>query len=150
LLIERIVFLSAVSGVNSKTTGPRDPFGVAPDRGFSFIDELKSPRRSDAHTEATSHSPRRTVPASEFAKVAYELALRYPAVRTIHPIVDNLNIHWRKSLTDLLGHKIGSEVWDRFTVHYTPTHGSWLNRTGTDTKHSKPPPHPTPPAFTPE
>jgi DDE superfamily endonuclease len=22
----------------------------------------------------------------------------------------------------------GGEVWDRFTVHYTPTHGSWLNQ----------------------
>jgi len=64
----------------------------------------------------------------EFAKVAFELALRYPAVRTIHLIVDNLNIHRRKSLTDLLGHQIGSEVWERFTVHYTPTHGSWLNQ----------------------
>ena len=20
------------------------------------------------------------------------------------------------------------QVWDRFTVHYTPTHGSWLNQ----------------------
>jgi hypothetical protein len=42
--------------------------------------------------------------------------------------VDNLNIHRHKSLTDLLGHELGSEVWDRFTVHYTPTHGSWLNQ----------------------
>jgi hypothetical protein len=24
--------------------------------------------------------------------------------------------------------EIGSEVWDRFTVHYTPEHGSWLNQ----------------------
>ena len=64
----------------------------------------------------------------EFARVAFELALCYPAVRTIHLIVDNLNIHRRKSLTDLLGHEIGSEVWDRFTVHYTPTHGSRLNQ----------------------
>jgi hypothetical protein len=24
--------------------------------------------------------------------------------------------------------EIGSEVWDRFTVHYTPKHGSWLNQ----------------------
>ena len=23
-----------------------------------------------------------------------------------------------------------AEVWDRFTVHHTPTHGSWLNREG--------------------
>ncbi len=64
----------------------------------------------------------------EFARVALELALRYPAARTIHLILDNLNAHRRKSLTDLLGSEVGSEVWDRFTVHYTPTHGSWLNQ----------------------
>ena len=66
--------------------------------------------------------------AFEFAKVAFHLALQYPAARTIHLILDNLNIHRRKSLTDLLGHEVGGEVWDRFTVHYTPTHGSWLNQ----------------------
>ena len=60
--------------------------------------------------------------------MAFELALSYPAAKTIHLIMDNLNIHRRKSLTDLLGYEIGSEVWDRFTVHYTPTHGSWLNQ----------------------
>ena len=65
---------------------------------------------------------------AEFAKVAFELALQYPAARTIHLIMDNLNIHRRKSLTDLLGQQIGTEVWDCFTVHYTPTHGSWLNQ----------------------
>jgi hypothetical protein len=65
---------------------------------------------------------------SEFAKVAFDLAMRYSAAETIHLVVDNLNIHRRKSLTDLLGKDIGSEVWDRFTVHYTPTHGSWLNQ----------------------
>ena len=66
--------------------------------------------------------------AVEFAKVAFEVALQYPAARTIHLILDNLNIHRRKSLIDLLGNQIGGEVWDRFTVHYTPTHGSWLNQ----------------------
>ena len=64
----------------------------------------------------------------EFAKVAFELALQYPAASTIHLILDNLNIHRLKSLTDLLGNEIGTEVWNRFTVHYTPTHGSWLNQ----------------------
>src|SRR5579862_4216760 len=58
---------------------------------------------------------------AEFAKVAFELALQYPAARTIHLVMDNLNIHRRKSLTDLLGLQIGTEVWDCFTVHYTPT-----------------------------
>jgi hypothetical protein len=28
----------------------------------------------------------------------------------------------------VLGARVGGEVWDRFTVHYTPTHGSWLNQ----------------------
>jgi hypothetical protein len=42
--------------------------------------------------------------------------------------VDNLNIHRRKSLTDTFGQDVGSEIWNRFTIHYTPTHGSWLNQ----------------------
>jgi len=42
--------------------------------------------------------------------------------------VDNLNSHRRKSLTDLYGVEMGGEVWDCFTIHYTPTHGSWLNQ----------------------
>jgi hypothetical protein len=24
--------------------------------------------------------------------------------------------------------EFGKEVWERFTIHYTPTHGSWLNQ----------------------
>jgi hypothetical protein len=66
--------------------------------------------------------------AFEFAKVAFHVAIQYPDAETIHLIVDNLNIHRRKSLTDLLGPEVGGEVWDRFTVHYTPVHGSWLNQ----------------------
>ena len=66
--------------------------------------------------------------AFEFAKVIFELALQYPDAETIHLVMDNLNIHRLKSLTNLLGQQVGGEVWDRFTVHYTPTHGSWLNQ----------------------
>ena len=64
----------------------------------------------------------------EFAKVMFQLALQYPLAETIHLVLDNLNIHRRKSVTDLLGEEVGSEVWDRFTIHYTPKHGSWLNQ----------------------
>ena len=64
----------------------------------------------------------------EFAKVIFELALQYPEAKTIHLVLDNLNIHRRKPLIDLLGKEVGSEVWGRFTVHYTPVHGSWLNQ----------------------
>jgi transposase len=64
----------------------------------------------------------------EFARVACDLAMRYPDAEAIHLVMDNLNIHTRKSLTDVFGEEFGTEIWDRFTVHYTPTHGSWLNQ----------------------
>ena len=64
----------------------------------------------------------------EFARVAVTLALAYPEAKTIHLILDNLNIHRRKALADVFGTEMAAEVWDRFTVHYTPTHGSWLNQ----------------------
>jgi len=64
----------------------------------------------------------------EFARVAVELALAYPEARTIHLVMDNLNIHRQKALADVFGAEMTAQVWDRFTVHYTPTHGSWLNQ----------------------
>jgi DDE superfamily endonuclease len=64
----------------------------------------------------------------EFARVTIELALAYPEARTIHLVMDNLNIHRQKALTDVFGAEMTAQVWDRFTVHYTPTHGSWLNQ----------------------
>jgi transposase len=66
--------------------------------------------------------------ALQFAQVVFHLAMQYPEAGTIHLVMDNLNIHRRKSLTDLYGAEVGGEIWDRFTVHYTPTHGSWLNQ----------------------
>jgi hypothetical protein len=43
--------------------------------------------------------------------------------------MDNLNSHRRKSLTDMYGvdAEMGSDVWDCFTIHYTPN-GSWPNQ----------------------
>ena len=64
----------------------------------------------------------------EFARVAVALALAYPAAKTIHLVTDNLNIHTRKSLTKVFGAEMAAEVWSRFTIHYTPSHGSWLNQ----------------------
>lgn len=43
-------------------------------------------------------------------------------------MMDNLNIHCQKSLTDYFGQAIGHYLWGRLKVHYTPKHGSWLNQ----------------------
>lgn len=64
----------------------------------------------------------------EFAQVLFELAMAYPAAETIHLVMDNLSSHSRKSLTALCGEELGGEIWEAFTPHYTPVHGSWLNQ----------------------
>jgi len=65
---------------------------------------------------------------AEFAQVIVKVAAQYPTAKTIHLVMDNLNIHCRKSLTDYYGEAAGAAIWDRFTVHYSPKHGSWLNQ----------------------
>lgn len=64
----------------------------------------------------------------QFAQVALELAMSYTEANRIHLVLDNLNIHTEKSLTDAFGLEMGSQVWARFVIHYTPKHGSWLNQ----------------------
>jgi hypothetical protein len=64
----------------------------------------------------------------EFAQVLFRLAMAYPETETIHLVMDNLSTHSLNSLTNLYGAEVGREIWDQFRVHYTPTHGSWLNQ----------------------
>jgi hypothetical protein len=80
--------------------------------------------------KAGRHFTRATVDRSarQFARVIRDVVAAYPSARTIHLVVDNLNIHCRKSLTDHLGEPEGRALWSRLTVHYTPKHGSWLNQ----------------------
>ena len=66
--------------------------------------------------------------AAQFAAVIQDLVTAYPFARKIHLVMDNLNIHCRKSLTDRLGQQVGGYLWSRLKVHYTPKHGSWLNQ----------------------
>ena len=74
----------------------------------------------------TLPTPNRSAP--EFAQALGRIVDQYPFARTIHLVMDNLNIHCRKTLTDYFGQQEGGYLWDRLTVHYTPTHGSWLNQ----------------------
>jgi hypothetical protein len=83
-----------------------------------------------AEPKAGRHFPKATPTRSavEFADYLVEIVARYPEARTIHLVLDNLNTHRRKSLEKRYGKKLGGMLWDRFTVHYTPKHGSWLNQ----------------------
>ena len=65
---------------------------------------------------------------AEFAKMLMQVALRYPRARTIHLVVDNLSTHSRACVVRHNGEPRGGELLSRFTVHYTPKHGSWRNQ----------------------
>ena len=56
-----------------------------------------------------------------------EIVAAYPEADTIHLVMDNLNSHRRKAHVDRYGEKLGGLLWNRFTVHCTPKHGSSMN-----------------------
>ena len=62
-----------------------------------------------------------------FAAALQRIARRYRDATTIHLIMDNLNLHGPGALINALGPEQGAALWARFTPHYTPKHGSWLN-----------------------
>ncbi len=65
---------------------------------------------------------------SNIAKPSGFVIAAYPQAGTIHLAMDDLSSHRRRALVDRYGEKIGGLLWDRFTVRYTPKHGSWLNQ----------------------
>lgn len=64
----------------------------------------------------------------DFAKMLCLIESKYSRAKTIHLVLDNLNTHNVKSLIAQYGVERGTQLWGRFTVHYTPKHGSWLNQ----------------------
>lgn len=81
------------------------------------------PKAGAHYTQITEHRGK-----SEFAEFLKLLAKQYPGARTIHLVMDNLNTHCRKAVADCFGEEAATALWQRFTVHYTPKHGSWLNQ----------------------
>jgi hypothetical protein len=74
----------------------------------------------------TKGTPTRS--SAEFADFLLDIAKHYSTADTIHLVMDNLSTHTRKALVDRFGEEAGGWLWERFTVHYTPKHGSWLNQ----------------------
>jgi transposase len=64
----------------------------------------------------------------DFAKFLKLLTLKYPVAHKIVLVMDNLSTHTAKSLTDFYGETEGNALWNKFEVHYTPKHASWLNQ----------------------
>jgi transposase len=91
-------------------------------RGTANIYCIVEPKAGRHGTHATRD---RTTP--RFVRALQRLARRYRQAKTIHLIMDNLNLHCRAAVISVLGPHEGAALWARFTPHYTPKHGSWLN-----------------------
>lgn len=65
---------------------------------------------------------------AEFAHAIAALVATYPRARTIHLVLDNLNIHHEGALIAAFGARPARRLWRRLTIHSTPKHGSWLNQ----------------------
>ena len=55
------------------------------------------------------------------------LSTAYANARRVHLVLDNLNIHFKKSFDDVLGKRAATKLLRRVQFHYTPKHASWLN-----------------------
>jgi hypothetical protein len=65
---------------------------------------------------------------SDFAKFIKSLSDRYKKADKIILVMDNLATHKEKHLLEYYGEEAGKALWNKFEVHYTPKHGSWLNQ----------------------
>ena len=75
------------------------------------------------HVEVTA---RRT--AEDYARQLQWLAdVRYPDAKKIRLVQDNLNTHRLSNLYLIFPPAEARRLAERFELHYTPTHGSWLN-----------------------
>ncbi len=142
-----------VLDVYERPLNPAEPVVCVDERPVQLLDDARGPIPADrpgmifkrdseyvrkgtanvfcaVEPKAGRHFTRATKNRSgrEFAKMVARIERAYPKAATIHLVMDNLNTHGKKSLTDFFGEKRGMELWGRFTPHYTPKHGSWLNQ----------------------
>jgi hypothetical protein len=86
---------------------------------FVMVERLTGYR----HVEVTS---RRT--AEDYARQLQWLAeVRYPDAKKIRLVQDNLNTHRLANLYLIFPPAEARRLSERFELHYTPTHGSWLD-----------------------
>lgn len=64
----------------------------------------------------------------KFSIFMTELATRYASAEKIVLVMDNLSTHSCEILQEHMGQELARQLSDRFEIHYTPKHASWLNQ----------------------
>jgi DDE superfamily endonuclease len=109
---------------------PHGPGGKLAKRDYEYVRQGTANIFYAVEPKAGRHlvqaTPNRKAPA--VAAALKRVADAYPVADTIHLVMDNLSQHCEKTLVDHYGEEMGHTLWSRFTVHYTPVHGSWLSQ----------------------
>ena len=124
-LDEKLVTLHAdVVAPLSLQPGQAERFDYEYERvGTANLFVMVEPLAGDRHVAVTA---RRT--AEDYARQWQWLAdVRYPNAKKICLVQDNLNTHRLANLYLVFTPAEARRLAERFELHYTPTHGSWLN-----------------------
>jgi len=86
------------------------------------------PLRGWGHVQVSERRTRR-----DYAQCLRELVeVHYPQATKIRLVQDNLNTHDGASLYEAFPPELARRLLDKIEWHYTPKHGSWLNRAETE------------------
>jgi hypothetical protein len=96
-------------------------------KGTANVFAVVAPKLGIHLTHAT---PDRT--AGNYVKALQQIRRQFPRAKRIHLVQDNLSSHTENCCVQTLGPRAGRRLWNRFKVHYTPKHGSWLNMAETE------------------
>ena len=66
--------------------------------------------------------------AWEFGSFLCDIYRQYEEAKKIVLVMDNLSTHGKKSLDTFLENTDTAAIWEKFEVHDTPKHASWLNQ----------------------
>lgn len=91
-------------------------------KGKANIFIAVDPKRGRRMTKITMRRTKR-----DFALFLKDVLSAYPRARKLHIVLDNLNTHFTKSITETFGDDEGKKMLSRIEFHYTPKHASWLN-----------------------
>ena len=91
--------------------------------GTASVFMMGMPLEGKRHVRVREHRKR-----EDFAAVVRELCDKlYPKAEKIVLVMDQLNTHNTASLYQAFGPEEARRLAEKFEIHHTPKHGSWLN-----------------------
>jgi hypothetical protein len=90
--------------------------------GTANVFAIVAPQLGIHLTHATSNRK-----SNSYVRALQRIVMAFPNATKIQLVQDNLSTHTEAACIRTLGEVEGKKLWNKFDIHYTPKHGSWLN-----------------------